>query len=266
MNQAKNFIKTLVWLVLVSAIGLYLMQAAGLVNLMPIKTVITALAVSTVVFSIFLLEQGLPVINRGLIKAGLAQNTIEEYLVWPALVALESLIVYLLIIIPTEYLLTERWLILTRITADQKTYLLLAVFLLIFLANYFFRGVVRLGRRGWQVIILVFICLLWGNKNYLQYYNRLQEFPRIYSLSSDWSIVGKQITITGKNFGPVWQKGKVAVDDFEMQIVDWSEEEIIAEQPHPPEYFSGQMTVKNWRGNTSNGVAFEVRDPGELNN
>jgi hypothetical protein len=26
------------------------------------------------------------------------------------------------------------------------------------------------------------------------------------------------------------------------------------------------MTVKNWRGNKSNGVAFEVRDPGELNN
>lgn len=266
MNQIKNFVKTLAWLVLVSAIGLYLMQAAGLVNLMPTKTVITALAVSTVVFSIFLLEQGLPVINRGLIKLGLTEDAIIKYLVWPALVALESLIVYLLIIIPAEYLLTEKWLILTRITTDQKTYLLLAVFLLVFLANYFFQKVGRLGRRGWQVIVLIFILLLWGNKNYLKYYNRLQEFPKIYNISSDWSIVGKQITITGKNFGPVWQKGKVTVDDFEMLILDWSEEEIVAEQPHPPEYFSGQMTVKNWRGNTSNGVAFEVRNPGELNN
>jgi hypothetical protein len=231
---------------------------------MPTKTIIAALAVSAVAFSILFLEQGLPVINQGLIKLGLAQNTIKEYLVWPALVALESLIVYLLIIIPAEYLLTEKWLILTKITADQKAYLLLAVFLLIFLLNYFFQKVNRLGRRGWQIIVIIFICLLWGNKNYLRYYRRLQEFPKIYNISSDWSIVGKQITITGKNFGPVWQKGKVTVDDFEMLIIDWSEEEIVAEQPHPPEYFWGQMMVKNWRGNKSNGVAFTVLDPGKL--
>jgi hypothetical protein len=266
MNQAKNFVRTLAWLVLVSAIGLYLMQAIGLVNLMPTKTIIAALAVSAVAFSILFLEQNLSVINQWLIKVGLAQNTIKEYLVWPALVALESLIVYLLIIIPAEYLLTEKWLILTRIRADQKTYLLLVVFLLIFLANYFFQKIGQLGRRGWQVIILVLICLLWGNKNYTKYYNRLQEFPKIYSLSSDWSIVGKQITITGKNFGPVWRQGKVLVDNFEMQIIDWSEEAIIADQPHPPKYFLGQMVVKNWRGNTSNGIDFEVRDPGSLNN
>ena len=264
MNQAKNFLKTLAWLVLVSAIGLYLMQSASLVKLMPTKTIFATLAVSAVAFSILFLEQGLPAINQRLIKAGLAQNTIKEYLVWPALVVLETLIVYLLIIIPTEYLLTEKWLILTRITADQKTYLLLAVFLLTFLANYFFQRVARLSRRGWQVIVLVLIFLFWGNKNYTKYYNRLQEFPRIYSLSSDWSIVGKQIIIEGKNFGPIWRQGKVTVDDFEMLILDWSEEAIVAEQPHTPEYFLGQMTVKNWRGNKSNGVAFKVRDPGKL--
>jgi len=266
MNQAKNFVKTLAWLVLVSAISLYPMQATGLVNLMPTKTIIAALAVSAVTFSILLVEQSLSLINQRLIKFGLTEDTIIKYLVWPALVALESLIVYLLIIIPAEYLLTEKWLILTRITTDQKTYLLLAVFLLIFLLNYFFQKVNRLGRRGWQIVVVIFIFLLWGNKNYLKYYHRLQELPRIYNISSDWSIVGMQITIEGKNFGPVWQKGKVTVDDFEMQIVDWSEEKIIVEQPHPPEYFLGQMVVKNWRGNKSNGVAFTILDPGELNN
>jgi hypothetical protein len=266
MNQVKNFVKTLVWLVLVSAIGLYLMQSASLINLMPAKTIIGALAISTVAFSILFLEQNLSVINQWLIKAGLAQNTIKEYLVWPILVALESLIIYLLIIIPTEYLLTEKWLIWKRITSNQKTATLLAVFLLVFLANYFFQKVNRLGHRGWQIVVVIFIFLLWANKNYTGYYRRLQEFPRIYNISSDWSIVGKQITITGKNFGPIWRQGKVTVNDFEMQIIDWSEEEIVAEQPHPPKYFLGQMMVKNWRGNKSNNIEFEIRDPGELNN
>jgi len=98
MNQAKNFVKTLAWLVLVSAISLYPMQATGLVNLMPTKTIIAALAVSAVTFSILLVEQSLSLINQRLIKFGLTEDTIIKYLVWPALVALESLIVYLLII------------------------------------------------------------------------------------------------------------------------------------------------------------------------
>ncbi len=261
MNQFKSFFKSFSWLVLITAGGVYLLQTFNFINLMSKNSLRGAMTISGLVFLTLLIDQALPAFGQQLKRRGINNNISQSYLVTPALIALESLIIYLLIIIPTEYLLTEHWLIWKRVSQAQKTGLFLAVFLIVFLFNQPGKSFRFFGKKHWPIIFLFLIGLLWGNGVYRGYYNRRQEIPRIYSLSSDWSIVGKQITIDGKNFGPVWRAGKVAVDDLEFMVVDWSEEKIIIAQPHPDRFFSGTIMVKNWRGNTSNSVDFEIRDP-----
>ncbi|KUK82754.1 MAG: hypothetical protein XD98_0512 [Microgenomates bacterium 39_6] len=176
----------------------------------------------------------------------------------------QTIIAYFLIIIPAEYLLTEKYLILKYLYPHQKTLIFLIVFLAVFSINYFLPKVRKAGERFWPILLAALVVSLFVNQAYVGYYNRLQESPKIYSLSNDWSIVGMEIEIDGKNFGPVWQMGKVKVDDFELQIKDWTEEKIIVIQPHPPQFFTGELYVEKYNGRISNRLPFTIKSPGEL--
>ncbi len=180
------------------------------------------------------------------------------------IVIAQTIIFYLLIIIPTEYFLTEKHLLLKYIHPHQKTLIFLVLFLILFLLNYLSSKTKRIGEKLWPVLAVALIMALFVNRAYTGFYNRRQENPKIYSLSSDWSIVGMEIEIEGKNFGPVWQMGKVVVDDFPMQVKDWTEEKIVVIQPHPPRFFTGELCVEKGNGRISNCLPFTIKNPGEL--
>jgi hypothetical protein len=199
----------------------------------------------------------------------------KKFLLSALLVVAQTIIFYLLLIIPAEYLLTEKFLVLKHISSSQKTFLLLAVFLAVFLVNYFSRRVKKIGAKFWPVFFAALIVGLFVNRAYTDFYQRLQEEPKIYRILSSWAVVGEpkeinwsmvgmEIIIDGKNFGPAWQPGKVFVDGLEFQIKEWGEEKIIAIQPHPPRFFKGGLYVQKYNGRESNRLPFEIRDPGEL--
>jgi len=266
MNTTKNFIQNFCLVVLITSGFLLLLQGFNLIYFFSTPLLQKVFFASVVITLIILLDQNLIKISEFLKNIGLNKNQIEEYIVFPLLITLKTFVIYITIIIPTEYLLTEKYLILKYIRGDQKTYIFLIIFLLTFLTDYFSQKVNRVGQRYWQMILALFIALLGVNRTYTGYYNELQKQPRIYSINSNWSIIGMPITIEGKNFGPIWQRGTVKVNDFEFIIKEWDEEKIIAVQPAPKKYFLGELFVSNHFGNESNKMRFKIRDPNELRN
>ncbi|MGI6278814.1 MAG: hypothetical protein ACOYJ8_03355 [Patescibacteria group bacterium] len=266
MKKVNNFLQSLSWLLLITASLLLGLQWLNFISLISNSGLLAIITITALASGLFFIEENMDKIADWLNNLGLNQKAIKEYLVSPILVALETIIIYLITIIPAEYLLSEKWLVIRRITDNQKTYYFLAIFLIIFLLNHFFKKAARAGERGWQIIILAFIAALWGNQQYQDYYGQIQNQPRIYSVSDNWTIVAKPITIEGKNFCPAWQAGEVKVNDFSFNVLEWSEEKIVAEQPVSPDYFTGQLYVENCHGKKSNSIVFEILDPGELDN
>lgn len=182
------------------------------------------------------------------------------------IVSLETIILFLLVIIPAEYLLTEKYLVYKSIDSKTKTALFLGIFLAIFAINYFSRKVFRAGRFFLRSLFLICLAGIIGNKFYSNYYGSLQQYPRIYSISSDWSIQGMSVAIEGKNFGATHESGRVVVGNLEFETKSWTEEEIVAVQPVPDHFFEGEIIVVKFDNKESQGVPFEIKDPAVLDN
>ncbi len=180
---------------------------------------------------------------------------------FPLVIFLETLIIYLLVIIPTEYLLTEKFLFIPHITTSLKTALFVVVFLLVFLANRSLSGFWQKSQKLLPLLLILFAASLFLNRTYANFYNSLQNKPKIFATSSSWGIQAMPVVITGKNFGPVWRSGQVYVDQVSMLVKDWSEEKIVITLPVPPKHFKGQLFVVSAEGEKSNAVAFEIRNP-----
>jgi hypothetical protein len=180
------------------------------------------------------------------------------------LIVAQTIIAYLIIIIPAEYLLTEKYFVIPTIDPIAKTYLFLILFLIFFLVNFFLPKFKKISIKYWPIFLAALVISLIVSQAYAAFYNRLQENPKIFSLSSDWSIVGMEIEINGKNFGPAWQAGQVSVGDFIFRVEDWSENKIIVAQPNTTNYFTDQICVTKYNGKVSNCLPFKIRDPGEL--
>lgn len=177
------------------------------------------------------------------------------------LVFLEAFILYFFLVMIGEYLLTERFLITPFISTQAKLILLIIVLLISLFFNYFSPKTFYLTKKFWPLILFIFIASLVGYRAYVRFYNSLQNHPKIYSLSSSWGIQQMPVTITGKNFGPTWKRGKVVVDEVVMEIEIWEEEKIVAHLPVPPRHFKGQLYVIDGQDNRSNPKAFEIRNP-----
>ncbi len=160
-----------------------------------------------------------------------------------------------------EYLLTERFLITPFISTQVKFTLLIIALLVSLFLNYFSPKIFYLTKKFWLLILFIFIAGLFGHRTYLRFYNSLQDRPKIYQISSDWGIQQMPVVITGKNFGPIWRRGEVMVDEVVMEIETWEEGEIVAYLPVPPRHFKGQLYVIDNQGNHSNYKAFEIRNP-----
>ncbi len=177
---------------------------------------------------------------------------------------LETIIFYILIITPAEYFLTERFLVFPFLSSDIKTFIFIAILVIIFVINYFSEPPKKFSR---LFIIIVFVLAGFsgfGYKKYLNYYGELQTYPKIYSISQEWGIQAVLVNIEGKNFGPTWQPGWVFVDEVEFRIVYWSPYLIVAEQPVSPKFFKGKLYLKDANNKISNGRDFEIRDPDSL--
>ena len=193
-------------------------------------------------------------------------NLLKERIKTTVISLLEAVVSYILVVVPTEYFLTERFLILPNLSPNIKTFIFFAILVIIFIINYFS----ELPKRyNWFFIISVFIltCLsVFGYRKYLNYYAELQTFPKIYHISHEWGIQASLINIEGKNFGPTWQSGRVFVNEIEFMVTYWSPYLIIAEQPVPPRFFKGKLYVQDFENKRSNGRDFEIKNPDSLLN
>jgi hypothetical protein len=185
----------------------------------------------------------------------------KRNILFPLVVFLETFILYLLAIIPAEYLLTEKFLIFPTISIQIRAGLFVVIFFVIFIFNYFNRAILEKSLKILPVLVILFIASLFFNRVYTNFYNSLQTQPKIFAISSRWAIQEMPITISGKNFGPVWARGEVYVDDVPMIIENWSEEEIVAKLPVPPRHFRGRLFVIGANGEKSNSYPFEIKNP-----
>jgi hypothetical protein len=182
------------------------------------------------------------------------------------IVSLETIIVFLLVIIPAEYLLTEKFLVYKFIDGRVKSRLFVLIFLALFISNYFLKNFRKFGQKYLKILAVAFLVSIMGNKFYSNYYGRLQQYPKIYSISSNWSIQGMPVTIEGKNFGEAWERGNVKAGDIVFEIQSWSPQKIIVVQPVPERFFKGTLTVIKENNYQSQEIPFEIRDPSNLNN
>ncbi|MGI6278815.1 MAG: IPT/TIG domain-containing protein [Patescibacteria group bacterium] len=182
----------------------------------------------------------------------------------PIVVFSETFILYFLIIIPAEFLLTEYFLITPTISNQAKTIIFAIIFFFIFLANYFRKKFFNFSKRALPFLVIIFTAGLIGNKYYQAYYQSLQDKPKIYQISTNWGIQAMPITLTGKNFGPVWRPGKIYVGEVPLIIESWSNNEVVAKLPVPPRHFKDKIYIIDGEGNKSNHRSFEIRDPDKL--
>jgi len=191
---------------------------------------------------------------------------LPKQLVQAILTAIETFTVYLILIIPVELLLTEKLLITPVINNQTKTIIFGAIFLIIFSFNFFNSKFSASIKKTASLILLFFVVSLFVNHAYQGYYGRLQNQPKIYSISSPWGIQDMRIDIRGKNFAPAWQEGKIYVDNLRLRSEKWTENEVIAVLPVPPRHFKGKIYIVDNKGAESNTLPFTIKNPDFLKN
>ncbi len=179
------------------------------------------------------------------------------------LVVLMTIIIWQLIIIPLEYFTTEYNLIYPKISAFTKTAFL---FGLVFFFSFLLPKLSSFLQKKLPTFIvgfLFFIMLIIGNR-YQSFYDQLQQFPKIYAKTPDWTIQGGQIKITGKNFGPAQVPGQVLLNDQLLTIKRWDNNQVVVQQPVLGEFGQVDLVLINYLNNQSNSVPHFIKDPAEL--
>jgi len=194
--------------------------------------------------------------------------SVKEKIKLAIICLLEAISAYILIIVPLEYFLTEYFSIFRYITTDIKTYIFLAILLVILSINYSFRIKAQFNKIFMAFVLILAVGSGFGYRKYLNYYGELQEFPKIYKISKNYGFQGTIINIEGKNFGPAWQPGKVYVKEpilrpdqkvLEFTIKSWSSDLVVVEQPVPENFFKGQLYLQKFNTKESNPKDFEIR-------
>lgn len=179
------------------------------------------------------------------------------------LMVLVIIVIWQLIIIPLEYFTTEYHLIYPKISALTKTYIM---FSLVFLSSFCLSKFSLIFQKKIPTImigILFIATLIFGNR-YQSFYDQLQQFPKIYAKTPDWTIQGGQIKITGKNFGPAQVPGQVLLNDQQLTIKKWSEKLVVVQQPVLGEFGQTELVLINYLDHRSNPVPHTIKDPAEL--
>lgn len=173
-----------------------------------------------------------------------------------------SVMIWLVAFDSTQFAFTQHWYLTDQIPSSIK------------IAYYFF-SVVLAGlvltkytvfsdKKNSMLVLLLFIGTVLGHKTYKNYYSHLQSIPKIKHLSKNWTIQGDRIAITGRNFGPAWNPGSVSVGDTVFEVVSWSNNRVVVEQPVTSPG-TGKLILSNDQGKSIVVTDFfEMRDPASL--
>lgn len=176
-------------------------------------------------------------------------------------VVAESIFIYVLAIIGFDHFLVEKLFLIKNLTSEIRIFILVGVFLIVFLANFFSEKIFNFGKKSILFLVGAMVLSLFGNQLYKKATYGRSLLPKIYSVTDNWSIQAKRIEIKGKNFGPTWKRGKVFVENLEFNVLYWSEDLVLIEQPVPPEFFQGHLYLVTKEGQISNKINYEVKDP-----
>lgn len=170
---------------------------------------------------------------------------------------------YTLLFLPVDYQITESWKITPEIPGLYRFAFLFLFAVVLNIIDWTRLLKTKLFRL--TLVFLVVVCGLfsWG---YRQEKLAREYLPKIYRISPDWGIQASRIEVRGRNFFPVWKKGKLMLDDQEAVIRIWEEKLIIVELPVPHKFGLVQLYVKRSDNQISNKVSFEIKDPSYLAN
>lgn len=147
---------------------------------------------------------------------------------WPEVVlSLLVLIVFFISVDIYQYLTTEVWWLWDEIDNAQTS--LYFLFLIVIFSIAPFRKVFIKNHMFVYFIILFFTIILILHKNYTDFYNEIQQYPKIRKISKEWGMPGSWVKISGTNFGEESEPGSVFLSSKEMIIKKWSDKEIIFE-------------------------------------
>lgn len=147
---------------------------------------------------------------------------------WPEIIlSLLVLIVFLISVDIYQYLTTEIWWLWDEINnAQTSIYFLILV---VFFSTIPFKKIIIKSKLISNIIILAFVIVLILHRNYTRFYNEIQQYPKIRSISKEWGMPGSWVKISGTNFGEESEPGSVFLSDKEMLIKKWNDKEIIFE-------------------------------------
>jgi len=182
----------------------------------------------------------------------------------PILIVVETIISSLIIISVSEYLFTEVFYVFRYLKTTTKTEIFLITLVVLFAVNYFSPKIRSIGKKVLPgLVVLLFFSLL-GYKKYRNYYGNLQNEPKIFSISSKWSIQAKRIIIEGKNFGWAHDQSRVVCDDERFLVDSWNPNRIVVSAPLTGNFGTHDLFIHLHNGEESRKIPFEFKDPIEL--
>lgn len=177
--------------------------------------------------------------------------------------ALLGLCLYFLLYLPLEYYLTEIQFSVSKVPPIINTGIL---FLFLLIANLFnFKNIIKERRKTIITVLFILISFIYYGY-YLQIKTKHEYDPKIINVFPTRFIQGEIIEIDGTNFGPIYDKGKVIINEKEFIAKDWSDNKIIIESSVPDKYGRFNLYIKTSKGKISNSVPIEMYDPAYLNN
>ncbi len=185
-------------------------------------------------------------------------------MLFPIIIVLQTLIFSIIAITVGEFFITEVFLLTPYMSAAVKTQIFLIAMVVFFALNYFFPQIKSLGKKALPFMAVILIGLIFGYKKYQDFYAEIRRQPKIYSISSDWTIQAKRIVIEGRAFGWPHENSMVVAGGEKFMIDVWEPNRIVASGPLTGNFGVHQLQVIRHDGRKTEKVPFTFKDPIEL--
>lgn len=178
-------------------------------------------------------------------------------IIFPAAI---GVIILMLIILPVKFYYTD---VLMKTPKLPDFIVPLTVFVIVFPLSFIdWRKV--FSKMFLLLLGIAFIAGLYSYKNYKKNKAFAESVPKIYAISPSRGCQGTIIEITGKNFLPSWQKGRILIGDEEVLPLTWEESRITVEQPVLSSFGEKMIYIKRVDEKTSNQMKYFIINPADL--